>query len=222
MRWTDEHDIVFIREIFLHEPYKFKKGSTERGKCWDQLSMALNNIEQPYFKVSQRSVRDHFKTLEDNHKKKRRQEEKASGIDVVDTEVDIGMDDILERFNEADIEHAKETEINKKSKDEDQAKATEMRKRSLETFAETRERNMNDTKSPKRSRNNGSDTINFLKEKSEHELEIRKEENEIKRNEQKNFRDVMASMQQQQQMMMQQQMQQQQMMMALVEKLAKK
>ena len=69
MRWTDEHDILLLREVLLCEPYKHEHGSTERGRVWEQIAETLNQIQQPVFRVSQRSVRDHFKTLYDNYKK---------------------------------------------------------------------------------------------------------------------------------------------------------
>ena len=209
MRWTEEHDIVFLRELLVHEPYKYRKGSTERGKVWDKLATALNKIEDPKFRVHGRSVRDHLKTLVDNFKRKNREEEKASGISPEESEVDTALSDIVERFEQAEEEHISETSEKKAKIAMDMEKAQEMRKRSLETFAETNERNL-DIETPKRSRNNGTDTIAYLKEKSAIEMEFRKEELEhtklvkqeelsLRRDEQKSFQEQMRAVQNQQQ-----------------------
>ena len=32
MLWTKNHDILLCREILVEEPYKFKRGSSERGQ----------------------------------------------------------------------------------------------------------------------------------------------------------------------------------------------
>ena len=50
MRLTEEHDIFFLREILLHEPYQYKKGSIERGKSWEKIANALNSASQPILK----------------------------------------------------------------------------------------------------------------------------------------------------------------------------
>ena len=222
MRWTEKHDIFFLRELLVNEPYLYKKGSAERGKCYENLSQILNSATEIKFKVSTRSVRDHLKVLINNFKRKNREEEKASGIEVLETEVDVALGDIVDRFKEADEEQALQNE--KKAKDiADQAKAAEMRKRSLETFSETRDRNSSeDITSPKRSRNNGSDTINYLREKGERDEKLKREELELKKEEQKNQRDMMLAFQQQQQQMLQQMQMQQVSVLALLDKLLKK
>ena len=37
MRWTSEH-VMFLREILVHEPWKQKNGSQERGKVWEKIA----------------------------------------------------------------------------------------------------------------------------------------------------------------------------------------
>ena len=63
MRWTSEHDVIFLREVLVHEPWKQK-----RGKIWEKIAEslnALNTVCELYFKVTQRSVRDRYKLLVD-------------------------------------------------------------------------------------------------------------------------------------------------------------
>ena len=113
MRWTEEHDILLLREILLYEPYNQRKGSVERGKVWDLLAESLNKINNPLFRVTGRSIRDHLKTLIDNFKRKEREEEKASGINPDETELDIALRDIIDRFNEAETEHSRQVTAKK-------------------------------------------------------------------------------------------------------------
>ena len=62
MKWTDEMDIILLKEIVLFEPWNFKRGSEERGRCWEQLAESLS-AQNTYRKLSQRSVRDRYKLL---------------------------------------------------------------------------------------------------------------------------------------------------------------
>ena len=36
MRWTNEHDVMFLRQVLVYEPWKHKCGSQERGKVWEK------------------------------------------------------------------------------------------------------------------------------------------------------------------------------------------
>ena len=236
MRWTEDHDIVFLRELLLYEPYKHRKGSIERGKVWELIGDALNQMAEPNFRVTARSVRDHLKNLIDNYKRKVREEEKASGISPEESEIDVALADIIERFEVADTEHLNENNVKKAKIAMDAEKAGEMRKRSLETFSETKERGGDCMETPKRSRNNGSDTILYLREKSSQEMDHRKaaleqkqEETKVRREEQKQQQLMLNRISEQQNanlQMMQQQMQMQQQqqtaLMKLMEKLISK
>ena len=76
MRWTHNHDICLLREMLLFEPWNYKHGSKERGQCWDRISEALNQIEEPKFKVTQRTAQDRYSVLEKAFKSKRYEEKK--------------------------------------------------------------------------------------------------------------------------------------------------
>ena len=108
-------NILLLREILLYEPYNQRKGSVERGKVWDLLAESLNKINNPLFRVPGKSIRDHLKTLIDNFKRKEREEEKASGINPDETELDIALRDI-DRFNEAETEHSRQVTEKKLNK----------------------------------------------------------------------------------------------------------
>ena len=42
MRWTNKHDVMFLREVLVHEPWKYK--SQERGKVWGKVGESLNGF----------------------------------------------------------------------------------------------------------------------------------------------------------------------------------
>ena len=67
----------------------------------------LNTVCELYFKVTQRSVRDRYKLLVDNFKKREQEEAAASWISPEETESDIVLADINERFEEANETHKK-------------------------------------------------------------------------------------------------------------------
>ena len=33
MEWTDQHDVLMLREMILSDVFSFKKGSVSRGEC---------------------------------------------------------------------------------------------------------------------------------------------------------------------------------------------
>ena len=147
----------------------------ERKQIWEQLAITLNANDNPIFRVNARSVRDHLNSMLEKIKQKINAEEPASGISPDESELDIALQDILERFKQAEEEHTKESEEKKAKTEGDMQKAAEIRQRSLETFSETNERSLGETPS-KRARSNGSETIAFLREKSAMEMELKKDE----------------------------------------------
>ena len=74
MKWTKDHDIIFLRELLLIEPWNYKYGSNERGNFWERISESFNQLTDISFKVTQRSVQDHYQTLEKTCKKQKREE----------------------------------------------------------------------------------------------------------------------------------------------------
>ena len=102
--WSNDHDIVMCREVLIVEPYRFKIRSPERGKAWESLAETLNAMSSlsSKFKVTARSVRDRYNLLTKKMQAKlkseeKASEEKASGIDVETTELDVLLEEILER-----------------------------------------------------------------------------------------------------------------------------
>ena len=59
---------------------KFKSSTVKRGKPWTQIADILNSIENPAFRVTQRSIRERFSLREKAFVRKIKDEEKACGI----------------------------------------------------------------------------------------------------------------------------------------------
>lgn len=98
MEWTEVHDTLLCREVLLEEPYKYKKGSNEKGKKWTEIAEALSKSEEVKFKVTQRGVRERMERLQKKHLEKKKEEESASGIAVDDlTELETLIDEIIDR-----------------------------------------------------------------------------------------------------------------------------
>lgn len=92
-----------------------------------------------------------------------------------ETETDVAQADIIEHFEQADEMRKRQTN-NKKSKNEaDTLNTVEMRRPSLETFSEFNPRLGNELM-VKKSKNTGSETVQYLRVKSENEMELRNEE----------------------------------------------
>ena len=98
MEWTEMHDTLLCREVLLEEPYKYKKGSNEKGKKWTEIAEALNKSEEVKFKVTQRGVLERMERLQKKYSEKKKEEESASGIAVDDiTELETLIGEIIDR-----------------------------------------------------------------------------------------------------------------------------
>lgn len=52
MEWTDDHDILLLREMIASELFQFKKGSADRGKIWESIQERLNKLDNPKFMIT--------------------------------------------------------------------------------------------------------------------------------------------------------------------------
>ena len=153
MNWTFQHDVMLCREILVVEPFRFKHGSRERGQAWEKIANSLNDIERPKFNVDQRAVRDHFLKLERAYRRKMAQEERASGINTENTELDDAMEEIVKKSQAAEEEQGKMDESKRKNVEMEKATAESVRKSSMERLRETRERESNAEKARKKAKN---------------------------------------------------------------------
>ena len=107
-------------------------------------------------------------------------EERASGVHPELTELDEAVASIIEWKEGAEEELAHREENNAHLMDKERETAESVRKRSMERLAETRERE-NQMSAKKKRRGNREKSIEILKNKSKIEMEMRKEEVEIRK-----------------------------------------
>ena len=171
--------------------------------------------------VSQRSARHRFNLLCEKHKAKQRNELKATGISPEIIELDKALDDLLERVAESNVSHEKAKEEKKTNDVKEKSTGEEIRRRSLETFAETRKRNLEENPASstsslkKRSRSTGMDVLTYLKEmrsQKERETELKEKQMENMSKAQQDLENLLQQQichqqEQTQQLMQQQQLQ---------------
>lgn len=184
VKWNgteEEHDVLLCREILVSQPFKFKERTVEGGKIWDEIANRLNNYQTLKFRVNKRSVRERFKLMKEKFKRKIQDEEKASGIDVEPaSELEQALEDIcaLEESLPEEVMDSKQAKA-----EANKLKAEEIRQKAMESFGQTEAREGQE-KPAKEKRRGGNDSIQFLREKSEKELEVRKQELKLKEKEQ--------------------------------------
>ena len=186
MSWTKEKDVLFSREILVTNPFKHKFGSRERGSSWDLIATSLNSLGNPIFKVDQRSLRDHLNKLLRDYSRKQNQERRASGVEVEVEEIDVLLEEITQLKNESELMAKTESEEKANKAEKEIAVAKNIRQQCMETWSESKKRAASDTDVPdaiKRKRNNGNETIDYLREKSQKDLEIKQQELELKQKE---------------------------------------
>ena len=177
MYWTTEHDVLLCREVVSENPYKTRKGSSQRSEMWDKIANTLNSCTKPVFAVDKRSVRDHVGILINRIKKKLRAEERSSGIAPPEpTELEILVEEIVALEETADADMKEDDESVKGKAENEKAKATDMRLKALEKVSETMKRHSaeNDQeKVKKRERRSGSETMLILSKNAEKDQELK-------------------------------------------------
>ena len=104
------------------------------------IAESLNSIENPKFTVNHRSVRERYTILEKNYVKKNNAEEKATGISPDEmSDLDKALEEIVGKFKDLEIK-VKQTQEEAENVTKDRETATEMRKKCMETYAETNKR----------------------------------------------------------------------------------
>ena len=219
MEWNEKHDIFLCREILAVDLFKSKKKTTQRAQLWQQIADNLCRYDTPVFSVSKRAVRDRHSVVTSKYRKRMQAEERASGIDTEQSELDVLLEELIERENLAE----EEGNEFKRKVEEDKCKALDIRKTAMENLAQTKKRKVSEDgkETKKKSRRSDSETIEYLREKGEQELRLREQELELKKQQQeaesksneaslKKQESVMQMMVQQQQQMQQQQQYQQQ------------
>ena len=133
---------MMLREVTVPEVWRIKPGAVEKRDAWNSITETLLKIQSPKFDVSPRAVRERFSHLLSKRKAKNWEEEAALGISPEPKEADTLLDELLEIFGTADLEHKAATEELKQKQAADIAKAQEMRQQSVETLGESRKRKL--------------------------------------------------------------------------------
>ena len=134
-----DHDVIMCREVLVSEPFNFKPRSPERGKVWEKIAQELNAIEKTKFRVTTRVVRDRYSLLITKHAQILREEEKALGIKVETSELDILLEDIIEGDKNAKAKiESQDLDKNKKAGKE-KATAKGVRKQAMERMADSKQ-----------------------------------------------------------------------------------
>ena len=98
MEWSEEHDVLFLREMLARNVFGTKKGSPARGLAWEAIVDSLNEIRSPKFQVKDKNERERWNLLRKKVSKKMSEEEKASGIFVEElTEKESLIEELVER-----------------------------------------------------------------------------------------------------------------------------
>ncbi|XP_068697337.1 uncharacterized protein [Montipora capricornis] len=110
------------------------------------------------------------------------EEIKASGISPEQSELDVLLEEVTEREEMAEEERFQQ----EKKSEKDQEKAKDIRLKAMEKLSQTKKRKSeeNSDDPPKKSRRTGSDTLSFLKEKNEREMDFKQKELELRSKEQ--------------------------------------
>ena len=178
MSWTPDRDVIFCREILVSNLFNTKKSSTERGKVWESLADKLCDIRQPSFRVDQRSVRDHYKKLISKYKRKVREELNASGTSQEQSELDVMLEEIVEREEISEAEKENDNE-NRKKMEADRLAADDVRRKAMETLSETQKRIAEEGQ--ENLKKSGDGTVAYLREKAEMEMNLREEEMDLRK-----------------------------------------
>ena len=185
MYWTSEHDVVLCREVVSKNPFKTRKGSSQRREIWDRIANTLNICPKPVCAVDKRSARDHVGILINRIKKKLRAEKRSSGIAPPEpTELENLVEEIMALEETADAEMKEDDESVKGKAKKEKAKATDMRLKALEKVSATMKRHSGENdqeKVKKRERRSGSETMLFLSKKAEKNQQLKLEELQLKK-----------------------------------------
>ena len=56
MEWSEEHDVLFLREMLPRNVFGTKKGSPAHGLAWEVIVHSLNEIHSPKFQLKDKNA----------------------------------------------------------------------------------------------------------------------------------------------------------------------
>ncbi|KAK2548378.1 hypothetical protein P5673_031446 [Acropora cervicornis] len=138
--WSKDHDVFFCREVLVTEPYQHKLRSIERGRAWEQVAQHLNAITELKFRVTARSVRDRYTHLITKKANQLKYEEGDSEIEVIQTELDILLEEIIEREKDAKQQLELGVGYKKRKEENEKLSAEDICKQAMERMSQTAKR----------------------------------------------------------------------------------
>ena len=137
MMRNERKDIILCRQILGERPYELKKYSSEGKKRLGNIVKSLNTQEG--FVVTVKAVQDHLFTYR-QARETEKTEDKASGIEVKEKEINNLIDNISDDMKACEEELAEETTKASNDKEKEKKAAEDVRKSAMETFSESRKR----------------------------------------------------------------------------------
>ena len=120
--------------MLAQEPYKYNKGSKERGETWSAMASTLNGIPGSGLNTTQRRVRTQYDKLMDDYIKNNREEMASSGIEA-EYELEQLLLDIYERAHDAAKSIAKQLEEKEKIANKEKERIADVRSQAMERQA---------------------------------------------------------------------------------------
>ena len=177
MVWSEQRDLMLLKEIAAEGVLTKKEKSRERGSGWQTVADNLCpvfNIE-----LSSRSVRDHYSMLSRKHKARLAREERATGEGGEElTEKEAFLEELMQVEEETEIQMGEEIVVRKETAEMEKAKGLEMRERAMECYGETRKRvldNLGKEKKLKKRRKSG-EIFDWLNKRVEAKMENKEKE----------------------------------------------
>ena len=104
MSWTEEKDVLLMREMAAQGIFQFKSGSRERGTVWQAIAKNLNVHKDLFHSVTSRGVRDRFTLILRRYKAKNAEELKSTGEGREDelSEYDLLLEELTHLSEESD------------------------------------------------------------------------------------------------------------------------
>ena len=205
MQWTEEKEVLLMREVIGKDVLVHKAGSQERGQGWQSVADTLNSIEE--FILSGRSVRDKIMAIIKKYKPLINKDIQGTGLggdeptehQVLTEEIINIHDDSLQKAEEATAESNKRVKADREA-------ALDIRKTAMESMSETAERKNTKKETQTGRKRSGSETIDFLRQKLEIDQETQKFEREAQERQSNMQNQLLANLLHSQQQMMAQQM----------------
>ena len=126
MDWTEKHELCLACE------------TVHRAQVWQQFADTLCSYDTATFTVSKHAVRDRYGIMSSKYRKKLSAKERAGGIEVEQTELQLLLEELIEQ---EDLSEEEGNEAKRKT-EQDKSKTQEIRKTAMENLGETKKRKL--------------------------------------------------------------------------------